>query len=61
MIMTKTNNKKVINEIEKIYKEYIVEMKKLRDEQDELFKSYTLNLEKKKKDELLKSIKNFKD
>lgn len=57
--MTDLNNKKFTKELEAIYKEYLVEMKKIKNEQDELFKEYILRLDKKKKDKLIKDIKNL--
>lgn len=59
--MTEANNKKTINKIEKIYKQYLIEIEKLKNKQDELFKKHALKSEQKGKDKLLKSIKNFKD
>lgn len=56
--MDKSQNKKIIAEINKLYQEYIAGMNKLKEEQNQLIKKYINKLEEKKKEELRKSISN---
>ncbi len=50
------NNKKIIAEIDAVYKEYLNKMNELKDKQNELIDAYILKLEEKKKKALIKKL-----
>lgn len=51
-------SEKIIEEIEKISKEYWAKLDELKLEQNEVIREYILKLEEKKKEELMKKLLN---
>jgi hypothetical protein len=54
------SDKKKKQEIEKIYNDYLIEINKLRKEQNDLIDAYIQKVTAKKLEELRKDIKNIK-
>lgn len=57
--MKKNLDRKTIQKIEKIYKKYLAEIKKLKNEQDKLFINYISRLERRKEEELRNNLNKY--